>query len=48
MATEYMGINELKEFDCNIFASIKKKNTKPSPACRSGEYLQRNHKNKQF
>ena len=24
MATEYMAINELKEFDCNIYASIKK------------------------
>ena len=24
MATEYMAINELKEFNCNIYASIKK------------------------
>ena len=24
MATEYMAINELKEFDCNIYASLKK------------------------
>ena len=33
MATEYMAINELKEFDCNIY--VYKKNTKPSPACRN-------------